>query len=126
MTTKDFTVGHTVFVGPQVRQEGYTATIEKIGKKWVSISRSSPGRISGRFDPERMRLDQDFGSAPSIWLSEEQYRAAAGRDSAWLNFRLDVSRMYSVPNHLNLEQIQRIVAIVVGEQNGKTHHEANE
>ena len=92
----------------------YTDTIEKVGRKWVTLT----GRHNRttRFDIETHRLDGgDYSSPGAVYLNEAEYTDATCRAWAWGQLRSAVYNKCNVPEHLSLTDIEGIKALIAQE-----------
>lgn len=107
MADHSYKVGDTVFVRTfQVIGDGYEATIEKIGRKWATLS----GRRARRFNLETGSLDGGAYTSPGkVYPSRDAFFNYKARLAAWSDF-LAAGRCYDVPEHLTLADIQSLTA----------------
>ena len=100
------TVGQVVYIDGK-----RPVTVEKIGSKWVTFKAEASYSKNYRALIGSRRIDRDFGSDLTIYLSPEEYQNEQAIDSAWLEFRRLVSSHYGSPN-LTLEQVTLMLQIV--------------
>lgn len=94
-----------------ITMPGRLVTIEKIGRKWLTIDR---GR---RVDKETLYIDSG-GYAPQgrCWLSEEDYNQYTALHKTWQTFRDRVVECrYRGPDGMTVEKINQASAILFGE-----------
>lgn len=106
-------VGQIVYIAwnyNRTRRNGiFPAQIEKIGRKWVTLSNGY------RFDRSDVRMDLDgagYSSPGRVYLSSEEYEAEKALGLAWMSLRRHVDRLYSPPSGITLEAIQQATALL--------------
>lgn len=118
MTAKDdgWHVGASVFVHDKFggRSATYSATVTKVGRKWVEFQREAGWRSKDdRFDHDTMRLDGGaMGWRGKVYLDEAQYIQEAETEKAWTDF---VRRLpHRAPSHMTLASIARAAEMILG------------
>lgn len=108
MAEHTYQVGDTVFVRIfQIRGDGYESTIEKIGRRWATLS----GPRGGRFDLETGAVDGGAYSSPGkVYPSHEAFVAHNACLAAWSEFLAIARTMYNPPLHLTHADIQALTA----------------
>lgn len=114
MAPEAFTPGQAVFVerceGRRARGPAFllAATVEKIGRRWVTIRyEGSPRR--DRFDPADRQIDAgEFSPSDRVWLSPEECAEAARKAELWQQIRT----LIEPPAELPLVELERFAALV--------------
>lgn len=103
-------VGQQVFVvynGNYLSQKPRWETIEKIGRKWATISSGN------RFDIKSGSLDGgNFVSPGRVWTTEMAWLENKELDADWRKLREKLSRAYTLPPHITRADIARIMDIL--------------
>lgn len=102
MNKYNLKVGQSLFLKPvgSLRTEALVEyKIEKIGRRWVTLSNHA------RVSLETLRTESGTRTA---WLSEQHHKAQE-LDAAWRQLTTDFDRMrYNRPAHLTVEVIKEI------------------
>lgn len=110
-----YQVGDTLYYVYNDSRRGnpFTVTIEKIGRKWMTVSPSFMPRIN----VETLSADGGVFSSPGrCFSSKEEYDAIVARQKAWGILIGKVSRLYSCPKHISLTDIETIISILNGQE----------
>ena len=113
MSRADWEVGQDAVIVTRDRQQAFTietATISKVGRKWVTIGE---GWREHRFDFDG-RSEQTWGHAPSLWASEAAFRDEQERRSAWTSLT-SLARANYPPDHLTTDQIAALITQIKGD-----------
>ncbi|UTC28772.1 hypothetical protein MARCHEWKA_02600 [Brevundimonas phage vB_BpoS-Marchewka] len=102
--------GQTAVISRPGRQgvETFEATIEKIGRAWLTVK--SESWSSDRYDFSGCQ-EGDIGHRAQLWPSRVVYEAEQGRKAAWRRFR-KLSDSFDPPEHLSTEQIESLVTVL--------------
>lgn len=78
-------------------------TITKVGRKWVETDWRDI-----RLNKETLAADgRGYTSPGCAYYSKELYEREAKLGAAWSKFRIGVSNMYSMPDGMTLETVER-------------------
>lgn len=108
-----YQVGDTLYFVYSDKRRGkpVTVTIEKIGRKWMTVSPSWMPRINN----ETLYADGGAFSSPGrCFSSEGEYEATELRQKAWSSLHSKMSRLYSCPKHISTADIETIMSILNG------------
>lgn len=108
-----FEVGQPIFIEETGHKNGRQITVLReyaittAGRKWIGYG------FNSRFSKETMVVDGTVGWTRRAWKTREDWEAHRAHSAAWTAFRQEVSRIYSAPKHLSMDQIREMLAVLV-------------
>lgn len=106
-----YEVGQALWFVPSHRnadKDGDETTVEKVGRKWVTLSNGFRIDFSGRAD------SGDYGSRGFAYESREAFEAARERNKAWSVLLDHLRHRFTAPDGLTTEEIIAITAQIKG------------
>lgn len=82
--------------------------IIKVGRKWITVRRvGCAWGIEERFSMNG-RSEENGGWGARLWASMSDFEANRAKNQAWGHLRQVISNSHRAPEHLSLEDIERL------------------